>query len=931
MVGKLDNIERTKENIFHQYREEEQLLRDQIQKPYKDVFSNLDFGYKASNISKRSIELKDKFNEKFKNNSDSIEYALFSNSQFQALMGDIMDIQSDNITEEKNKLNEYILEGKNRHELYNLGEIWNSDILSYDEYKEEYLSSENFEKFILSDRWIQIIINNFESHINPETGEVYQNFPIKKDVLICDLKSEWENFIFRNYYTGNPTYEIVEDYPNIIYNVIEDRFNSLIWDYVKNWGDKFDTDLINNLEWLINEIESSFSCPWDPEFEDIKDYIEEWRRDLFRIFLEKKINSFSGFVYKDGEISLETWDNQIDLHLKSYLYIYCKIFFPELLKSDNWNKWYDNELFELLKLILLDYNPELEAQIKNKELLEQKRKADQERRERELKRRQEAEKRNRERNNYLNKNTDSKPSFQDQDSSNAKNVSGKDLAKNVDLSDYSVKWDNMDSLSESAQVKDRALKLAWDEFIESNDEIKNIVTYPDILKLYNVDTNKIDEASRKTFLETDIMKWRSDEEISQIYKTLQSFSNNYHNAIKNISSKIIKGREKMDDKIKIYALWAVIDNVKNVFDSIISKWQWESKFEWFSFDSHEPVKRQWNDIIISWKFNWADIKIRYDLISGWLFMNSFVQHLSPSKVTIWNNTDANHKIGQLESFDTVLDEHYHSPKLQTNKSNLLNNWNREFISQNYWLSDWWEWDQDNITQWSDEPDIYDKRINKPSITISSQAEPAKEHASQLMMSKNEIESLKQRFGDMLNANIDLIGDAVVNHTKKQSARNSVIIKFMKTFNIILDEENMKNIDVSNESNMFDLIQIIENSDSTALETFQIFMEKIMEYVWLRRWNNNLQWYQKNQKSNSILDESNNNEYVSLLRDCSKDFSNNLDDLKWKLNFDSDSQLWFIDLISNNITNDVSKPNWKLDISKMNEFIYHLENDPQTVV
>jgi len=64
----------------------------------------------------------------------------------------------------------------------------------------------------------------------------------------------------------------------------------------------------------------------------------------------------------------------------------------------------------------------------------------------------------------------------------------------------------MDSLSESAQVKDRALKLAWDEFIESNDEIKNIVTYPDILKLYNVDTNKIDEASRKTFLETDIMK-----------------------------------------------------------------------------------------------------------------------------------------------------------------------------------------------------------------------------------------------------------------------------------------------------------------------------------------------------------------------------------------------------------------------------------------
>ena len=130
--------------------------------------------------------------------------------------------------------------------------------------------------------------------------------------------------------------------------------------------------------------------------------------------------------------------------------------------------------------------------------------------------------------------------------------------------------------------------------------------------------------------------------------------------------------------------------------------------------------------------------------------------------------------------------------------------------------------------------------------------------------------------------------------------------------------------------MFDLIQIIENSDSSSLEQFQIFMEKIMEYSWLRRWNNNLQWSQRNQKSDLILNESNNNEYASLLRNYSNDFSNNLGNLKWKLNFDSNSQLWFIEMISKNITNDVTKPNWKLDISKMNEFIYHLENDEKVM-
>jgi hypothetical protein len=32
------------------------------------------------------------------------------------------------------------------------------------------------------------------------------------------------------------------------------------------------------------------------------------------------------------------------------------------------------------------------------------------------------------------------------------------------------------------------------------------------------------------------------------------------------------------------------------------------------------------------------------------------------------------------------------------------------------------------------------------------------------------------------------------------------------------------------------------------------------------------------------------------------------------------------MITENITNNVSKPNWKLDTSKMDDFIRHLEND-----
>ena len=905
-----DNIEGNVENNVIELQD----LKNDVINPYKDIFRNLNLGYRTSNLSERWVNFIDKLNEKLQENSDSLEWALLGNPQVQALLSNILDTQENFLIKERNRC---IVKEKNR-EL----EVWDSDFQSYEGFNIDRLSPEEFERFLLSDKWICFIKEHIQNHINRETGEIYHNYPVSEDAFRLDLKNAYDAEGFIQHYSAVPTYEMVKDYPRIIYDLVENKFNNLVWEYTKNWRKNFDTELINDLEWIINEIESSFLYVWDDESEERKDNIEKWRKDLFKIFLEERINNnYTYLVYKDGEISLETWNDQIDLQLKSYLYVYSKIFFPKLL-INNGKKWYNNELTEVLKVILLDYNPELEAQIKNRELLEQKKKQEQEMKEREIRRRQEAEKRNRERNSHLNRNANK--SFQDQDYDKKKDDnSWVKLVENsnLNLSDFSVWWEDSESISESAQTKYWAFRLAWNKFIEYNDNIKNIITYEDMIKLYDMGAHNIDEVARISFLETDIMKWRSDGEINRIYETLQLFTNYFNDAIKGITSKIIGGKEKMDDKIKMYALWAVIDNVKNVFDSIVSKWQWESKFEWFSFDSHEPVKRQWNDIIISWKFNWADIKIRYDLISGWLFMNSFIQHLSPSKVTIWNNTDANYKIGQLKSFDTILDEHYNSPKLPNNKPDLWNNWNRKFSNQNHWWLDWWEWDKHDkdLKMIGDKPN----EENGPDNTPVQSSNLIK---SQPMMSKNEIESLKQRFWDMLNANVDLIWGTVVNYTKKQSTRNSVIIKFMKTFNIVLDEENMKNIDVSNESNMFDFIQIIENSDSSSLESFQLFMEKIMGYSGLNRWNNNLQWSQKNQKSDLTLDENNDNKYASLLRNWSRDFFDNLENLKWKLNFDSNSQLWFIKMISEHITNGIEKPNRSLDISKMNDFIYHLEND-----
>jgi hypothetical protein len=154
----------------------------------------------------------------------------------------------------------------------------------------------------------------------------------------------------------------------------------------------------------------------------------------------------------------------------------------------------------------------------------------------------------------------------------------------------------------------------------------------------------------------------------------------------------------------------------------------------------------------------------------------------------------------------------------------------------------------------------------------------------------------------------------------------VIINFMKTFNVLFDGQEDTNIDFNDWSNLYDFIQLVENSDSNTLNKFQILMGKVCDYSGLDRWSNNILGSQTNQKSDITFNENNKNKYISMIRENANLFSESPWKFMWKLNFDSDSQLWFIQMIKENITNDVSKPNRKLDLSKIDTFIYHLDTD-----
>ena len=186
---------------------------------------------------------------------------------------------------------------------------------------------------------------------------------------------------------------------------------------------------------------------------------------------------------------------------------------------------------------------------------------------------------------------------------------------------------------------------------------------------------------------------------------------------------------------------------------------------------------------------------------------------------------------------------------------------------------------------------------------------------------NKIDNMTNKINSLMEQKVSLMSNTLIEDSKKQSSKISTITKFMKTFNIIVNGGENKNIELYDWSNLFDFIQLVENSNSDTLDKFQLFMEKIInpEISWLEWWSNNISGVKETQSSKIFFEENSNNKNISLLKNCINDFSANLTRFKDKVNFDHNSNLWFAQLITENLTDDVSKPNRKLDESKMRKF------------
>lgn len=433
-----------------------------------------------------------------------------------------------------------------------------------------------------------------------------------------------------------------------------------------------------------------------------------------------------------------------------------------------------------------------------------------------------------------------------------------DIAKNAWLWKELMEEYNNFEHQEEWEYDDQAFSIAWSKFIESHDVLKSYITEDVISNLYDQNSNTIKNLDNWAW--DDLKKIFQDhpDEIQKIYNQLLYFPGEVSNTKKELAKNAESKRNIYDENKTNYAIGTVIDDVRDAFSVINKKENIDDKnwnFNWFKLNEELPVEKVWNNIIIRGSFNGSEVKVRYDLETGKLFMNSFLHKLSIDKFNVWDNSLIDLQIGQIKPFNHVLNE-YNTPLKSSSYGN----------------------------------------------------------------SNNEV-------AKVLDNQMDLIGNTIKDNTQNQAYKNSAIINFMRTFNIVSDSWKSNSLDFNNWSNLFDVIQILDNSDSLSLEYFNnVFMSTVMVYSWLKYWEKNIIQDKKNKKSETIFEYNGDNDNKKYLKDKIENF--NSEQFSWIANFNSNHQLWFADLVRLKITSWI-KPNWKLDIKKMDNFIKDIEGENES--
>jgi len=267
---------------------------------------------------------------------------------------------------------------------------------------------------------------------------------------------------------------------------------------------------------------------------------------------------------------------------------------------------------------------------------------------------------------------------------------------------------------------------------------------------------------------------KDQDEFSQLCSTLGLFSSHLKESQKLLSGFASKLNTKKDTGINNIAVGSVIDGIRKIFSSI--KLQDSDKKEQLKFDVKNPAELDDdnNSLLFNWSFKWEPVKIKYDLLTWELYMNTSIREMNGVgqwKIVFWEK-DPNLYVWTIEDFSSII-EYYGNPinDLQKERLNSENTGSRE------------------------------RRLNMRS------------------MMESEITRIWEK----------------VKSLEANQIKNGVTTDFLKSLGII-DENTKWTVHFEEWSDVYKVVQLINKSKKEDIDFFQQTMRKLSDFIWINWWN-----------------------------------------------------------------------------------------------
>ena len=843
--------------------------------------------------------------------NDSIEWQLMQNEQVQLLLSDALSDFNKYLWDDKECLRALI-----EQEIRLLKEFWEQgnitdkidDIYQYllSNYEQEW-----FEGFIIDDG-VDIIKSYLENHVIDWKLSFISAREIK-----AKLKIEWVLNLYKSYAkkcvesgdTGDSK-EFGKNLTNLVgrFRIAKDHIDGMarkfiIWELSRE-------NLAEKLKKLFESADNVWV--WTLQYNE--------SMELMRY----TIREYARWLDTSGDKLWYTWDNVFDTQIRCYLYLYWMYAYNknlsggwlEWIKKFDPSKWLDDaELMEILNAILITSWDKQDEGTNNKYLV-----IEQNIRKNQIVHNLETRKEAWMKIKAMESTTpkiDWKLLSQRQEKRqklDVQNATWVEIAQDRGLWSEISGFDRKVWGTDILPLQRPVLMETWKSFIAENQEVlSNYMDITDLVKFLDVSENGVSFNSSNWESRISNHPEISTSEADLLRAILQWFPGKYQENLAKAMKLIDEKMDSTHDVIKNYAIGAIIDNIKDMFQYIVdtnTTWSFMTGFE---FDENNSAKIENNCLLLSGKFNWENMNIKYDLNTWKLYMNSFID-VSSGNITLTWSSNPTSEIWVLQPFDSILYEFYKAPTESMN-TNILSNMGNSPMSgqrgnsptpETTGNTPWWEQQEAQPTPPPSMPNLSEMRDKMK-----------REH--------------KIMFQKMCGTKLDEIGRKIRDKIEAKSTCEPVALNLLNTLWITLDPNWTKNLKWWDDpSDLYKVIQLITKEKNSAnINSFSDYMKAFIGNIWLSRWENNGHQDKTGDIARIIFDKNNKQNTIKYIRDNAENFDNEYSAASGKAQFDEKSNFWILKIIEEKFT-EWEYPNRKLSTDKINEFEEWLATDIKDV-